>query len=422
MVRHFWILAVAAAFGFDGFAAEVTRVSAALWDTERLSAAPRTWEVSDAGIANDYGRVAGVNPIWIEGEPFAGKPTRVFAWWGLPAGASPAAKVPAMVLVHGGGGTAFAQWVKTWTDRGYAAVAMDTCGKTPRGERDGQPHPTHDWSGPAGWGESGAHVDDPIRDQWTYHAIAAILRSHAFIRTRPEVDPARTGLTGISWGGYLASIAMCVDKRFSFAAPVYGCGFYDLNPLWGEISADPRKLRRWFDLWDPKNYLSPAGGGAKCPVLWCDGTNDRFYRLDMLRKSYSLLDPSVPLMLSIKLRMPHGHPPAGDPKEITVWADHYLKGTPKPPTFDSTRVADGRLTATFSSGGAKVVKAEFLWTSDTNPVHMDRAWFVRPADLFEPGKGRCEAAVPSDAVMFFMNLVTDDGCVFSTHTFEPGAK
>ncbi len=85
-------------------------------------------------------------------------------------------------------------------------------------------------------------------------------------------------------------------------------------------------------------------------------------------------------------------------------------------------MADGRLTATFSSGGAKVVKAEFLWTSDTNPVHMDRAWFVRPADLFEPGKGRCEAAVPSDAVMFFMNLVTDDGCVFSTHTFEPGAK
>ena len=31
-------------------------------------------------------------------------------------------KVPGMVLVHGGGGTAFASWVKRWNDRGYAAM------------------------------------------------------------------------------------------------------------------------------------------------------------------------------------------------------------------------------------------------------------------------------------------------------------
>ena len=38
-----------------------------------------------------------------------------------------------MVLVHGGGGTAFAEWVKAWTSRGYAAIAMDTCGQIPKG-------------------------------------------------------------------------------------------------------------------------------------------------------------------------------------------------------------------------------------------------------------------------------------------------
>ena len=326
-----------------------------------------------------------------------------------------------MVLVHGGGGTAFARWVKTWNDRGYAAVAMDTCGKAPRGERDGKPHPTHEWSGPEGWNASGAHVDEPFADQCTYHAIAAIMRSHSFIRSRPEVDSARTGITGISWGGYLTSIAMCADGRFKFAAPVYGCGFYEMNPLWNGISDDAGKRRRWYDLWAPKNYLPPCGGGARCPVLWCDGTNDRFYRLDMLRKSYSLIDQSVPVMLSIKLRMPHGHPPAGDPKEITAWANHYLKGAPRPPVFDSARVADGRLAATFSPGGAKVVRAEFLWTSDANPVHMDRKWQVRPADAFLQEKGRCEAAVPPDAVMFFMNIVTDEGYICSTRTFGPGA-
>lgn len=32
-----------------------------------------------------------------------------------------------MVLVHGGEGTAFAKWVRLWNERGYAAIAMDTC-------------------------------------------------------------------------------------------------------------------------------------------------------------------------------------------------------------------------------------------------------------------------------------------------------
>ena len=191
---------------------------------------PQTWAVEDAGISNFYGRVKGVEPIWIEGEPLAGNPTRVFAWWGLPKGASAASKVPAMVLVHGGGGTAYAKWVETWNDRGYAAIAMDTCGNAPRGERGGKPHPEHEWSGPSGWGSSFAQVGRPLKDQWTYHAIAAIMRAHSFIRGSPEVDAERTGITGISWGGYLTSIAMCVDRRFKFAAPVYGCGFYELNP------------------------------------------------------------------------------------------------------------------------------------------------------------------------------------------------
>ena len=38
----------------------------------------------------------------------------------------------AMVLVHGGGGTAFDAWVRAWVKAGYAAIAMDTCGALPR--------------------------------------------------------------------------------------------------------------------------------------------------------------------------------------------------------------------------------------------------------------------------------------------------
>ena len=79
-------------------------------------------------------RPGGVRAIWLEGAAYRGRPTRVFAWLGVPAGAQPRS-LPGMVLVHGGGGTAFATWVHRWVKRGYAAIAIDTCGNLPRGGR-----------------------------------------------------------------------------------------------------------------------------------------------------------------------------------------------------------------------------------------------------------------------------------------------
>lgn len=53
-----------------------------------------------------------VRPLFFESLPWQGKPTRVFAWLGLPA--NRAGKVPGVVLVHGGGGTAFKEWAQQW--------------------------------------------------------------------------------------------------------------------------------------------------------------------------------------------------------------------------------------------------------------------------------------------------------------------
>lgn len=49
--------------------------------------------------------------VWLEGEPWKGKPTKVFAYVVLPKGASAANKVPGMVLAHGGAGSAYSGWV-----------------------------------------------------------------------------------------------------------------------------------------------------------------------------------------------------------------------------------------------------------------------------------------------------------------------
>ena len=59
--------------------------------------------------------------------PWQGKPTKVFAWLGLPK--NRAGKVPGVVLVHGGGGTAFKEWVQKWNDHGFAAISIAVEGR-----------------------------------------------------------------------------------------------------------------------------------------------------------------------------------------------------------------------------------------------------------------------------------------------------
>jgi len=51
----------------------------------------------------------GVQAVFYEGVHYRGRPTRVFAWLGLPSVAS-SVTCPGMVLLHGGGGTAFDEW------------------------------------------------------------------------------------------------------------------------------------------------------------------------------------------------------------------------------------------------------------------------------------------------------------------------
>ena len=236
-------------------------------------------------------------------------------------------KYPAMVLIHGGGGTAFDRWVKVWNSRGYAAIAMDLCGCVPVGTYGNWKR--HEFGGPAGWDASFSQLNDPIEDQWTYQAVSAIALAHSLIRSYPEVDANRIGVTGISWGGYLTCVVAGVDSRFQFAAPVYGCGFLGENSAWlpdfQKLGTDQAKV--WLTLWDPSQYL----GQAKMPMLWVNGTNDFAYPMDSWQKSY-LLPKGDCQWLCLRVRMPHGAQRSRgreSGKEIHVFANSLLRqGTP----------------------------------------------------------------------------------------------
>jgi len=286
---------------------------------------------------------------------------------------------------------------------------MDTCGCVPRGSYGKWER--HEAGGPPGWGGFDA-VDDPPGDQWTYHAVAAVVLAHSHIRSLPEVDPDRTGITGISWGGYLTCIAAGVDPRFRLAVPVYGCGFLGEDSAWlGEFAKmGAGKARRWLDLWDPSSWLP----GARMPLLWVTGTNDFAYPMDSLRKSYRL--PQGPRSLAVRIRMPHAHGgPGENPEEIRAFADAVLRGgAPLVRILGQGR--EGSWAAADFEAEAPVERAELCYTLDGG-AWKDREWRAAPAVL-EPAAGRVKGTLPPGTRVYFFNLIDSRGLVTSTEHDE----
>ncbi|MFN8707548.1 MAG: alpha/beta hydrolase family protein [Planctomyces sp.] len=361
----------------------------------------------------------GVQSMFYDGEDYQGRPTRVFAWYGVPLpkdssisdGSSKSSqKFPAMVLIHGGGGTAFDNWVRLWNSRGYAAIAMDLCGCVPVGEYSKWKR--HEHGGPPGWDASFEQLESPITDQWTWHAVTAVARANSLLRSFPEIDAERIGVTGISWGGYLTSIVSGVDHRFRFAVPVYGCGYLGENSAWlpafEKMGKDKAGL--WLKQWDPSGYLKRT----RVPVLWVNGTNDFAYPMDSWRRSSRL--PKSERTLCLRIRMPHAHGPAGEaPEEIRVFADHILNnGTPLP-SITEQGSSSTQAWCTYKSQ-TKIVSAELAFTRASGRW-QDRLWESLPAKI-DHDQCRVTAEIPADATVFYLNIFDDRNCAVSTEHID----
>ena len=354
------------------------------WPLETLYRTPRAFP-ADAYKTN------GVEVAFLEGLPYHGKPTKVFCYYGVPKHAA-GEKVPGMVLVHGGGGSAFYRWVKFWNDRGYAAISMDTCGcvsgNTLGSEQ--RKHFRHADGGPAGWGGFG-QTGAKIEDQWLYHAVADAILGHSFLRSLEGVDPDRIGVTGVSWGGVITSIVASQDGRFKFAAPVYGCGaFLENSPMWEKAvqQMGPEKTAEWKAIWDPIRYLAQA----KIPVHWLAGTNDRAFSLPSLMDSFAAVPTDKSLAVKVRLVHTHGKP-SEEATELTAWADFYCRGVPLP----------------------EPVKADLNYTKDSAAAWIDRKWETVPAKLVG---GKPVADIPSGTTASYFNTFAADGFVQSTPVKE----
>ncbi len=365
------------------------------WDLETLSEVPEvTWVNEEAPIRS----------LLYSGESYKGIATQVFAYYASPSTLkkemSQGQQNPAVVLVHGGGGTAFKDWVQLWAERGYAAIAMDLGGRGEDKVRLANGGPEQDDDSKFG------QIHSDVNDQWTYHAVANVIRAHSLIRRFAEVDAHRTAITGISWGGYLTCIVAGLDSRFKAAVPVYGCGFLHEDSVWlprfDQMSTV--HAEKWVQLWDPSNYV----GSASMPVFFVNGTNDFAYWLESYKNTYDLVDGERNFRITVN--MPHGHQVGWAPKEIGLFIDqHLIEGEPlaklKRPGIVNEKASVNLSTQT------ELIGAKLHYTLDTK-ANKDREWIT--VDAVIRNNSIQAPAPPEEAKIWFFTLMGSRNAIVSS--------
>ena len=351
--------------------------------------APKTYDAE--GFKPD----GAVHAIFYEALPWKAKPTRVFAWIGLPAKRE--GKVPAMVLVHGGGGTAYKEWVQKWNAQGFAAISIAVEGQTDADEKKepkGRPvWARHAFSGPA---RDGTFADTklPLKEQWMYHALADTMLASSLLRSLPEVDPSKIGVMGISWGGVITSTVIGLDPRFAFGIPTYGCGhLFDAENHWGRALHDNEGYKQ---VWDGMNYADRV----KMPVLWLSWPQDAHFPLGCQAEHYR--QTPGPRMVSLITKMGHSHPAGWNPPDSYAFAQSVVE-TGKPwGSSTSSKTENGHAIATFAS--TKPINRAVLISTTDQGFTGTRKWVETPAMAASGGGGTTASApLPPGTTAWYIN-------------------
>jgi dienelactone hydrolase len=350
-----------------------------------------------------------IKAIMYEALPYQRKQTRVFAYYGIPD-APMGAKLPGVVLVHGGGGTAFKEWVKLWNDRGYAAIALDLEGHLPTSKDEEGVRPVHAWSGPSRQGEF-ADYERPVEDQWMFHAVANVILAHSILRSFESVATDQIGLHGISWGGIVTGIAAGVDERFSFAIPVYGCGYlFESSNKYGKSfqQMPPEYAKKTKQLWDPSAYFDRI----TIPMLWVNWSHDPHFPLHLFSKSYQASrNGSVDSSLSIHFGLRHSHAAGWKPPEIYAFADHITKRGRALPQILREEVNVGEIIVVFRSE-LPIVKAELRYATQISDW-FEIEWLTKEAHI-EWGPNEIRAVFEENTSACFIQITDERGYIVST--------
>ena len=264
---------------------------------ESPDAAPELWLSSGENAAEkvtrfneNWSQIAVIKPEVLRYKSFDG--TQIEALLLKPRGYTEGARVPTVVLVHGGPTGAWSDTFEPWgqmlASRGYAVFYPNIRGSTGYGHRFMEMN-RGDWGG-------GDYKD--------------IMAGVDLLVSRGIADPSRLGIGGWSYGGYMTAWAITQTQRFK--AAVSGAGMSDLATEFGTEDGPaydewfyglPYEKPEGFARSSPMTYIK----NARTPTLILHGENDRTDPLGQSQMLYRALKRyGVESEFVVYPREPHG--------------------------------------------------------------------------------------------------------------------
>jgi dienelactone hydrolase len=352
----------------------------------------------------------GFESLYYDGASYQDKSTRIFAYYKKPEGSGP---FPAMVLVHGGGGSAYKAWIQQWNDAGFAAISIAVEGQTGTQINKSPPNKwlKHEWSGPRRPGIYN-DADEPLTEQWMYHAATATINAHNLLRSFDDINQEQIGLSGISWGGVITSTVIGLDQRFAFAIPIYGCGFLDtMDNQYGKALKNNVSYR---EVWEPALRIAKF----KKPTFWLTGLKENNFSLDAQANTYKLLTGQH--LQSIQPTLRHSHPAGWAPKEPYFFAQAVINKQSLVTFYQHKRSKDTvsiSIKNTTAKAANNISSATLFYTNDIGHT-LKREWQQLPVTVIaKDDEALLTSTLPVTATAWLFNTELD-GLTYSSEFFE----
>ena len=349
-----------------------------------------------------------IKGLWLRND-YDGEESYAFAYLGTPQGVTEEKKAPAVLLVHGGGGTAYREWVRAWNDRGYIALAIDTEGHIPQKSgtiNDGPAtlYEKTEYNTPHN--ENYGDADRlPVEKTWMYYAVTTAIAGNSFLHHYALADNQKIGICGISWGGVITSIVSGYDDRFAFSVPVY-CTLNNQGTAsnMGSYLNNHRKALVWDD------DLGLAA--VNTPILFLAGINDVNQTADTVTKT---AEHCKNARVSLVKGFLHSHGHALAQNEPFAFADEIVFGKKTMITID-TELSDGATKGELSytvPEGVAADRAYIVYTENT--VSEGSATWDYARIAAENGKLSYDlSSVAPAAKEFYLYIAADNGMIVST--------
>lgn len=340
--------------------------------------APLEEEVRPLPDARAGGRLVKCFQVRFTSHLWHGQPVRIFGFYAAPATSG---KVPALLLVHGGGGYGTLGRVVEAAGHGFAALSIDLPGRgTNRKSTSRSTGP--DMTVPLIFATTPA-----VSDCYLYHAVLAQRRAITFLCRRPEVDVGRIGLVGASWGGATGLITTSLDPRVRCLVDIYGSGHVRGGSCWqGYFShhLSPPQLDVWEANYDASRYLADI----HVPVLGITGTADGCYWLPQFQQTMRGIRPA-PRLLCLPNLDHKIDPPARAAFFRWLQAHLLARAAPLPAAPGALRASDAssgydvsfRADRAATSGAVSFVAAtagggltRYRWTTQACRPQPDGRW------------------------------------------------